>query len=570
MPYRHAVATYQPELYEHVIDQERVSYGEVFTRRWVVETLLDLVGYDSARDLTRLVLVEPSAGSGAFLLPAVERLLEVRERAGVSFVELEPCVRAFDLQPRSAVRCREAVETLLLKADCPPDAAVRLAAAWVVAGDYLLDERADVRADVIVGNPPYIRLEDVPDDLSLAYRRRFPTMVGRADVYVGFLERGLAALKPNGRLGFICADRWMRNQYGAALRAYVADDYALEHVWTMHDVDAFESKVSAYPAITVLHNGKQGPVVVADTNASFNETSAAALSEWARSNSPGETHGRGYSAYRLSHWFPSDEMWPTGAPSRLALIEYLTDRFSPLHDPLTRTRVGIGVATGADEVFITTEPDLVEPDRLLPLSMVRDLKSGSFAWSGRYLVNPWSADGRLVDLDAYPRLRAHLEASGDKLRGRHTAKKNRPSTWYRTIDKVNAELTNQPKLLLQDMRTAIHPVLEQGGYYPHHNLYYVVSDTWDMEILGGLLLSRVAQAFIEAYAVRMRGNTLRFQAQYLKKITVPASADIPDQLADELRTAFRARDTNAATRAAIAAYGVEDLAQVLNGEEGMS
>jgi adenine-specific DNA-methyltransferase len=560
------VATYQPELYERVIDQERVSYGEVFTRRWVVETLLDLVGYDRARDLTRLVLVEPSAGSGAFLLPAIERLLAARERTGVPFADLGPCIHAFDLQPRSAARCREAVETLLLKAGCPTDVAARLADAWVVAGDFLLDERADIKADVIVGNPPYIRLEDVPDELNLLYRRRYPTMVGRADVYVGFLERGLGTLKADGRLGFICADRWMRNQYGAALREYVADSYALEHVWTMHDVDAFESKVSAYPAITVLHNSKQGPVVVADTNASFNETSAAALGQWVGSNSLGETHGRGYSAYRLPHWFPGDEMWPTGAPSRLALIEYLNDHFPPLHDPLTRTRVGIGVATGADGVFITTEPDLVEPDRLLPLSMVRDIRGGSFVWSGRYLVNPWSAEGQLVDIDAYPRLRAHLEASGDKLRGRHTAKKNRPSTWYRTIDKVNAELTNQPKLLLQDMRTAIHPVLEQGGYYPHHNLYYVVSDTWDMEVLGGLLLSRVAQAFIEAYAVRMRGNTLRFQAQYLKKIKVPVAGDIPDQLADELRAAFRARDTNAATRAAIAAYGVEDLAHGLNHE----
>jgi len=563
------VATYQPELYERVIDTERISYGEVFTRRWVVETLLDLVGYDAARDLTRLILVEPSAGSGAFLLPAIERLLAARERAGVQFAELEPCIRAFDLQPRSAVRCREVVEALLLKADCPLDVATHLASAWVVAGDYLLDERANVQADVIVGNPPYIRLEDVPDELSLLYRRRCPTMVGRADIYVGFLERGLARLKPDGRLGFICADRWMRNQYGAALRQYVADGYALEHVWTMHDVDAFESKVSAYPAITMLHNGKQGPVVVADTDASFTESSAAALSEWARSGTPGGSHGHGYRAYRLPHWFPGEEMWPTGAPTRLALIEYLTDHFPPLHDPLTRTRVGIGVATGADDVFITTDPELVEPDRLLPLSMVRDLKSGLFTWSGRYLANPWGADGRLVDLDVYPRLRVHLEAAGGKLRARHTAKKNHPNNWYRTIDKVNAELTDQPKLLLQDMRTAIHPVLEQGGYYPHHNLYYVVSDTWDMEILGGLLLSRVAQAFIEAYAVRMRGNTLRFQAQYLKKITVPPFADIPDQLADELRAAFRARDSRAATRAAIAAYGVEDLAHGLNGEEGV-
>ena len=47
------------------------------------------------------------------------------------------------------------------------------------------------------------------------------------------------------------------------------------------------------------------------------------------------------------------------------------------------------------------------------------------------------------------------------------------------------------------MKAFINPVLEPGGYYPHHNLYYVVSDTWEMEVLGGILLSRIAQAFIE-------------------------------------------------------------------------
>src|SRR4051812_35595338 len=104
------------------------------------------------------------------------------------------------------------------------------------------------------------------------------------------------------------------------------------------------------------------------------------------------------------------------------------------------------------------------------------------------------------------------------------------------------------------MKASIHPVLEPGGHYPHHNLYYIVSDTWDMEVLGGLLLSRVAQAFIEAYCVRMHGGTLRFQAQYLKRIRVPEPSSIPEEVANALREAFRARDVEAATDAAAQTY----------------
>ena len=69
-----------------------------------------------------------------------------------------------------------------------------------------------------------------------------------------------------------------------------------------------------------------------------------------------------------------------------------------------------------------------------------------------------------------------------------------------------------------------------------------------MEVLGGLLLSRVAQAFIEAYCVRMRGGTLRFQAQYLKQIRVPRQDQIDAATKDALRAAFRSRDVETRQR----------------------
>ncbi len=347
----------------------------------------------------------------------------------------------------------------------------------------------------------------------------------------------------------------MRNQYGAELRALVAREYAVEHVWTMHDVDAFEAQVSAYPAITVFGNHAQRVAWVADTNSDFGPAAAQALTEAAQDDSVEEFSTAGVKANRLPHWFDGGEMWPTGSPARLALIELLTDQFAPLHDPDTGTKVSIGVATGADKVFITKDRTVAEPDRLLPLAMRRDLMTGSFAWQGNYLVNPWAEDGSLVPLRDYPRMAAYF--------GRHPVLKDRfvsrkdPSSWYRTIDKVQSGLTGKPKLLLQDMKTTIHPVLEEGGHYPHHNLYYVISDNWDMEVLGGLLLSRIAQAFIEAYCVRMRGGTLRFQAQYLKLIRVPSPEGIDAETCDALRSSFRTRDVRGATLAAARAYKID-------------
>ncbi|WP_207933596.1 Eco57I restriction-modification methylase domain-containing protein [Actinomadura sp. GC306] len=539
--------------------QEAVRHGEVFTRRWVVELILDLVGYTADRDLAALRLVEPACGQGAFLGPIVQRLSQSCRAHRRPLSDAAESLRALDLLEGNVELSRALVRERLT-ADGWEEAQVdSVTRGWVHQGDYLLAAHRAAEADFVVGNPPYIRLEDVPDGRMAAYRSACSTMGGRADVYVGFYEVGLRSLKPGGKLGFICADRWMRNQYGRRLRQMVTQRYSMDLVLVMHDVDTFQDQVSAYPAITVIRNAAQGPAITADTTREFGQDEARALLRWIADPAQNTlVEEGGVKAARLPHWFPGEDSWPTASPARLAVLEKLSERFRPLEDETTGTRVGIGVATGADKVFITEQADLVEEDRMLPLAMARDTTTGHLNWGGSYLVNPWNAAGALVDLADHPRLRAYLTRHKAALRKRHVAVRQ-PERWYKTIDKVDPRLNTRAKLLLPDMKQVIHPVLDEGGLYPHHNLYFIVSDVWDLRVLGGLLLSNVAEAFVKAYAVRMRGGTLRFQAQYLRKIRVPDPAEIDVQTSKALADAFERRDVRAATQAALRAYGIADL-----------
>src|SRR5581483_4920174 len=501
------------------------DYGEVFTRRWVVDLILDLVGYTPDKDLAAQRLVEPSCGTGAFLVPVVDRLIASSQSHGRPLTALAGAIRAFDL-----------------------------AETWVTTGDFLLADHEPRSAAYVVGNPPYIRLENVRSEVMEAYRRRCVTMRGRSDIYVGFIEVGLELLEPDGALGFICADRWMRNQYGADLCGLVTGSYAVDTVLTMHDVDAFEDEVSAYPAVVVLRNEVQGRAFVAAASAQFGPTDAAELVTWSREPKSRALELQAVEASTMDRWFDGGDLWPSGSPGQLALIADLEARFPPLEDSTTGTRVGIGVATGCDGVYITDDADLVEEDRLLPLLQAGDIATGQLAWSGRYLVNPWDENG-LVALDRHPRLAEHFAANGDRLRSRHVARV-RPHQWYRTIDRVHSDLQGRPKLLLPDIKAAAHPVLDDGRFYPHHNLYFVVSDQWDLEVLGGLLLSDLANLFVGAYCVKMRGGCYRFQAQYVRRIRVPAQASIARADRRALAEAFRARDIAEATAVACKVYGI--------------
>lgn len=540
------------------------NFGEVFTRRWVVDTLLDLTGYTADRDLGALTAVEPSAGSGAFLLPMVERLVASAKKHGRELRTLEGSIRAWELQPANVQTLRSLVRELLTGAGASELEGNQLAHAWLIEGDFLLPDGDDlltsgsvqVEADIVIGNPPYIRFDDLGDAIATEYRRRWSTMAGRGDIYVGFFERGLALLKPDGKLGFICADRWMRNAYGSKLRAYVAERFAVETIWQMHDVDAFEAEVSAYPAITVLANRPQGAVTVVDATADFGADSAREAAEFVASAAEA-AEGTGFKAARLPSWFEGSDLWPAGGPKEIRLLEDLNERFPVLEQTGGDTKIGIGVATGADKAYLVDAAATdVERDRLTPIVMADDIRSGRLTTPRKVLINPWDGEGRLVDIKAFPRMAKAL-AEHPSVVTRFVARKN-PADWHRTIDKVYPGLAERPKLLLQDMKAQITPVYEPGGLYPHHNLYYIVSTGWDLEVLGGLLLSRIAEAFISAYGVKMRGGTLRFQAQYLRKIRVPAPETIPAEIAGRLRDAFRAYDRDAATRAAEAAYGLPE------------
>ncbi|GII93210.1 type II DNA modification methyltransferase [Sinosporangium siamense] len=473
-------------------------------------------------------------------------------------LEAASAIEAIDLLAHNVQQAQQLVSRLLIDDGWNAIEVDKVVQGWILQGDYLLRSRSSESADFVVGNPPYIRLEDVPEVRMAAYRRSCNTMGGRADIYVGFYEKGLVSLKSDGKLAFICADRWMRNQYGRGLRQLIARQYSMDLALIMHDVDAFEDQVSAYPAITVISNRTQGTAIAADTRRSFSSAQAHEFASWTTSSNDQYVDTETYHAARLPHWFAGDDSWPSASPARLAMLEELSQRYQLLEDRRTGTRVGIGVATGADKIFITDRADLVETDRLLPLSMVRDTKTGIFEWNGSYLVNPWDSAGNLVDLTNYPRLASYFKRHASVLRKRHIAIKQ-PSRWYKTIDKVDPHLTAQPKLLLPDMKMTIHPVLDEGGYYPHHNLYFIVSDSWDLRVLGGLMLSKVAEAFVEAYAVKMRGGTLRFQAQYLRKIRVPNQDDIDESTCNALREAFEKRDSSAATEAALRAYGLDHL-----------
>jgi len=254
-------------------------------------------------------------------------------------------------------------------------------------------------------------------------------------------------------------------------------------------------------------------------------------------------------------WFEGEEPWVISTPAHLEALRNLEHKFSPIE---TSARVGIGVASGCDRIYIVEDGVDIEPNRLVPLVMRDDIERGKIRNANRFVINTFNKVGGVVDLADYPKLARYLEIHKEDVRKRHVSQKN-PGSWFRTIDRVYPELVPVPKLLIPDIAGSNEVVFDEGHYHPHHNLYFVTSDVWDMEVLGGLLSSKVALFFVWSYAVKMRGGYLRFQAQYLRRIRLPDPESIPKSLANSIRSAFRKREFAKLDALACEVYGIAGL-----------
>lgn len=523
--------------------------GAVFTRPEVVEFILDLVGYLPTSPLYEKSLLEPSFGSGEFLLAAISRLLSavsLAQARGLEVPALDNCIGGVELHAASFDQTRERVIDLLRCNGVDAIEAKRLAGKWLRHGDFLLAPLPSA-FDFVVGNPPYVRQELIPATLLREYRRLYSTLYDRADLYIPFIERSLRLLGQGGRLSFICADRWVKNRYGGPLRALIARDFHLQAYVDMCDTPAFHTEVIAYPAITLLERSSPGSTLVAAQpiiEANYLRELAIALR--------GQTKELPPSVHRLENVAQQDEPWVLQLSDATRLVRRIEAAFPTLEE--AGCKVGIGVATGADKAYIAKFEELdVEPSCKLPLVMTRDIASGHIKWCGYGVVNPFTDEGPLVNLDDYPKLAAYLETHRAVIAARHVAKKD-STRWFRTIDRITPSLASKPKLLIPDIKGNAQVVYESGLLYPHHNLYYVVSEAWDLRALQAVLLSCLTKLFISTYSTKMRGGFLRFQAQYLRRIRLPRWETVPDDLRARLVAAAHALDLSACDAATFELY----------------
>ena len=221
---------------------KRKLLGQVYTPIHIVHKILDEVGITNSEFLGKRVL-DPACGDGRFLVEVVKRIIKYS-----SVHELEnnlKLIYGWDIDQQALGLCRtnlnREVESLGLNIS------------WNLSERNALEQKASgENFDFIIGNPPYIRIQHLPEHQRQFLQENYDfCRSGSTDAYVAFFELADHLLSQEGTCGYITPNSYFFSETARPLRRYFQEHENLRLVTNYGSVRVFD-KTGTYSAITVF------------------------------------------------------------------------------------------------------------------------------------------------------------------------------------------------------------------------------------------------------------------------------------------------------------------------------
>jgi type I restriction-modification system DNA methylase subunit len=357
--------------------QRRKEQGIYYTPRFVTdyivkETVGRFLKERSHNEVVNMKILDPACGSGSFLIRAYDALLNYHAEDKVKPVsqldqwERRPILLGnifgvdLDMQAVEIARLNLLLRSLARRETLPNLADNIRCGNSLISGteDDLKgyfgrkwrerkhlnweQEFPDIMAkggfDIVIGNPPYVRIQSLPRDEADYYREHYHSAFGSFDIYVLFLEQAIKLLKPGGRLGFITSGKFLKADYGKKIQQILRQDCIIESIIDLSAQQVF-AEATTYPVIIVLQKGAEEKLlnytfIPVDIDL-FKKAQPIDVSTMPTTATNQESIGRG--------------VWPP-ATSTDTILAKLSHNTAPLGK--LAERIFQGLVTSADKIYI--------------------------------------------------------------------------------------------------------------------------------------------------------------------------------------------------------------------------
>jgi type I restriction-modification system DNA methylase subunit len=241
--------------------EQGIYYTPTYVVDYIVKNTIGGLAKDKKVDLSKIKVLDPACGSGSFLMKAFDYLVTLDRKknkdsdqmkldtSGVSVTYgrkieiLKNNIFGVDLDPKAV----EIAQLNLLLKTAEKKHRLPTLQENIKVGNSLIDDPAvSPRAfkweeqfkeiisnggfDVVVGNPPYIRFENLKESERKYFFQKFSSAVQKCDIFSFFIEQAINKLSDGGVLGFIVSSSWVSQHSFNKLRKLIAETCIIQQI----------------------------------------------------------------------------------------------------------------------------------------------------------------------------------------------------------------------------------------------------------------------------------------------------------------------------------------------------
>ncbi len=386
--------------------------------------------------------------------------------------------------------------------------------------------------DIVIGNPPYVQLQNNGGKLASLYENfSFDTFTRTGDIYCLFYERGYQLLKDRGHLCFITSNKWMRAGYGEKTRRFLATKTNPKLLVDFAGLKLFESATVDTNIILFAKENNAGKTICAVTK--NDKKCIKKLSDYVQQE------------HTLLH-FDTSSSWVILSPIELSIKRKIEAVGTPLKD--WDIKINYGIKTGLNEAFIISgakrdeilascqsEDEKQRTDELIrPLLRGRDIKKYSCDWANLWLLwIPWhfplqfdsSIQGASIKAEIeferlYPSVYAHMLIYKKQLSNRNKAETGIHYEWY-ALQRWGANYWEdfaKPKIIYPNMTKYLPFVYDEVGYVTNQKCFIVTGEK--IAFLTAFFNSSLFKMCFRDSFPELQGGTRELSKIFFDKIPV--------------------------------------------------
>ena len=381
--------------------------------------------------------------------------------------------------------------------------------------------------DIVIGNPPYIQLQNNGGELAKLYEDcRFQTFAKTGDIYCLFYEKGWQLLRQQGHLCFITSNKWMRAGYGEKTRGFFAKHTNPKYLIDFAGVKIFDN-ATVDTNILIFGKGQNEHQTRCAVTDKLNKDSLKNLSNFVQQQ------------HTICN-FSNEESWVILSPIEQSIKQKIESVGTPLKD--WDIKIYRGVLTGYNDAFIIstekrdeilancqTEEERIRTAELIrPILRGRDIKRYGYNWADLWLIATFPS--RHYDIEMYPAVKAHLlsfgkerlEQTGKKylINGEEIkARKKTSNKWFETQDSISYwDDFLQPKIVYPNMTKYLPFVYDDKRHLTNQKCFIITGK--NVAFLSAFLNSSLFKFCFRDSFPELQGGTRELSKIFFDKIPV--------------------------------------------------